>query len=157
MPAAIALAVPDTVSLPTMTRRFDIPDLDRHKMWLLPRLYKAYPHLNERSLIGWLRSVIYSNEYLFLFQDDAVALAQCMSAHTMQPKPVVEERFVFVRDIESKEQAEAASEFYTQFAVWAKHHGAEVVIVEEMSDVPHEQIGKKLGRIFTRQQLFGRV
>lgn len=143
------------VSVVTAIRRFDIPDLDRYGHWFVPRLLKAYPHLNERSLVGWLRTIVYSNEFMFLCQDHSVALAQCMAAHTLSPKPVIEERFVFVENSDNKEQLAAASGFYDHFARWAKHHGAEVVTIMEMSDVPQELL--KLGRVFIRQQHFARI
>ena len=142
---------------PLNIRRFEIPDLDRHGQWVLPRLLTAYSHLNDRSAIGWLRSVIYNNEFLFLFADHAVGLAQVMSAHTLAPKPVVNERFVWVQDPNNAQHLADAAQFYTHFHVWAQHLGAEVMIVEEMTDVPHEMVREKVGRIYNRQQQFARV
>lgn len=153
-PQVVAAPVP---LLNTTSRRFDVPDLDRHGLWLLPRLKQAYPHLNDRGVLSWIRNIVFVNDYLFICQENAVALAQVVSAHTLSPKPIVEERFVWVKDKENKEQVAAAACFYEDFARWAKHNGAETLVVEEMSDVPHEMVKEKLGRVFTRQVQFARV
>lgn len=137
--------------------KFALPDLDRHAAWLLPRLRQAWPHLNERALIGWLRGLIYSNEFLFVTQPHAVALAQMIGSHTLSPKPIVQERFVWVEDRENKAWVNDAAAFYPRIKEWAKALGAEQVIVEEMSDVPHDLIAKAAGRVFKREQQFVRV
>src|SRR5579864_8355295 len=134
-------AVPLPTRAPLVVRRFELPDLTRHA-WIVPRIAKAYPHLTERTTAGWLTGLIYSSEYLFLYQEHAVALAQLVRSHTLSPAPVVHERFVFA---ESEDHMDAAAEFYTEFARWAKHHGARTIIVEELSDVLHEKVREKLG------------
>lgn len=143
--------------LNTASRRFDVPDLDRHGLWLIPRLKQQYPHLNERGLLSWIRNIVFVNDWHFICQGTAVALAQCVSAHTLNPKPIIQEHFVWVQDRENKEQLAAAACFYEDFARWAKHHGADVLTVGENSDVPPELIKEKLGRLFIRQQQFARV
>jgi hypothetical protein len=94
-----------------------------------------------------------SNEFLFLYQDHAVALATAARPHPLAPKPVVQEIFVLA---EKEHEAEAAV-MYDEFARWARGLGIDTVVVEEMSDVPHDMIKEKLGRIFTRQQQFARL
>ena len=138
-------------------RRFDTADLSTHGAWILPRMVATYPHLNERAAASLLQTVNYSNEWRFLYQDHSVALAQVMAAHSLSARPVVHERFVWCEDKENKEWVKAAAEFYTEFLRWAKSLSAEAIIVEENSDVPHEMIKEKLGRIYTRQQQFARV
>lgn len=137
-------------------RRFQLPDLTTHGAWVLPRLEQAFT-MNERMAATWLRSLIYSNEALFLFNLDCVALAQVETVNTLQPKPVVRERFVWCRDQADKEQQKQAAQFYDLFRDWAKHQGAEIMIVEELTDVPHELIRARLGRVFTREQKFARI
>jgi hypothetical protein len=137
------------------TRRFSLADLSQHGKWILPRLLQALPHLgHERNAAGWLTSKVSSNEFLFLYQPNAVALAQVTYDETLDAKPLVRERFVWAQ---SPEHVEAAANFYDDIAQWAKSLGASVIIVEESSDVPHEVVREKLGRIFTRQQQFARV
>ncbi|MFA5897719.1 MAG: hypothetical protein WC829_01270 [Hyphomicrobium sp.] len=140
-----------------LIRRFDTADLSQHGAWVVPRMLQAFPHLNERGVASFLQTIIYNNEYLLLFSDDGIALAQVMSAHTLTAKPVVQERFVWVADKEDKDQIKRGAEFYVEFYRWAKTHGAEVIVVEENTDIPHELIKEKLGRIFTRQQQFARL
>ena len=80
-----------------------------------------------------------------------------MSAHSLDAKPIVHERFVWVQNPEDKDQVKHAAAFYTEFLKWAKMLSAEVIIVEENTDVPHELVKERLGRIFQRQQQFARV
>lgn len=138
-------------------RRFDTADLTTHAAWIIPRMMKAFPHLSERSVAGFLQTILYNNEYRIMYLDHGVALAQVMSAHSLDASPIVYERFVWVENPEDKEQVKAAAEFYVEFSCWAKHLGAVVMIVEENTDVPHDLIKEKLGRIFTRQQQFARI
>ena len=145
------------VSPVPVIRRFDTADLSRHGAWIMPRMLQAYPHLNERGVATFLQNIIYNNEYLLLYSDNGVALAQVMSAHSLDAKPIVYERFVWVENKEDPEQIKHAAEFYTEFYRWAKSQSAAVIIVEENTDVSHDMIKEKLGRIFTRQQQFARV
>lgn len=140
-----------------IVRRFEIPDLDRHAKWIMPRLMAAFPHLNERAVAGFLSSIIYQNDYLFLYQPHGVALALVLSSNTLNPKPVIWEQFVWVEDPNDKEQVAQAAVFYDHFAKWGKSMGVEVMIVEEMTDVPHDAIKNAIGRIFNRQQQFVRL
>lgn len=134
-------------------RRFQLPDLDRHGRWLVERLSKAYPHRTERELMGWLRGLLYSNEFMFLYQDHAVALAVMTRAHPLEQKPIVQEMFVFAKEGHDRE----AVAFYGEFVRWAKNMGVETIIVEAMSDVSHDAIKEKMGRLFTRQVVFARL
>ncbi len=138
----------------TDIRRFQIPDLDRHGAWMIPRIIRAHPHLDNRTLIGWLRALVYNNECLFLYQPNSVALAQVERAHTLNPRPIVRERFVFARDDKHTEEASA---FYERFATWARQMGCDTLIVCEMTDVPEDKVKKILGRLFTRPQVFAKV
>ena len=149
MPAVTAKIVD-----PSSLRRFQVPDLDRHRGWMIARLKTAYPHLNDANLVGWIRNVIYNAEYLFLYQDNSAALFQVKSSHTLRPEPLVQESFVFCEDKANAEYVEQAANFYTEVAKWAKHQGARTIVVEELTDVPHEMIKDRLGRLLTRQQVF---
>ena len=152
--AAVALERPG-IERPAISR-FELGDLPRHGGWLIPRLVAAL-ELPEQRLAGWLRSMIESNEYLFLVQEHSVALAEMQRANGLADKPIVRERFVLIEDIESAAQQKEAADFYDEFKRWAKNLGAEIIIVGELSNVPQDMIKDKLGRIFTRQQLFARV
>lgn len=138
-------------------RRFDTADLSRHGKWILPRMLQTYRHMNDRAAATFLQNIQYNNEYLFLYSETGVALAQTMSAHSLDAKPIVYERFVWVENKDDPEQIKQAAAFYHEFSKWAKSQSAEVIIVEENTDVPHDMIKEKLGRIFSRAQQFARV
>lgn len=144
---------------PPLMRRFELPDIDRHGVWLFERLKAIYPHLNDRSINGWLRSVLYSNEFKFLYQDNAVGLMQVVGAHTLAPVPIIEERFVFCRERENLNHIQEAAYFYADFRNWAKHHGAQVMTVGEFSDVPPDLIKERLDgvRLFNKETKFIRL
>lgn len=156
MPAqAAALASVESPAL----RRFQLPDLGRHGGWMMKRLLLAYPHLNDRHLQGWLKGLVYSNEFMFLYQNHSVALAQRVHTHTLAPKPIIQERFVFAEDPKNPAHIAEAAEFYDHFARWAKQQGIDTILVEEMSDVPHEDVKKvkSMGRLFERKQIYARI
>ena len=136
-------------------RRFEIPDIDRHGRWILKRLLKVYPHLGEAQIVGWLRGLVYSPEFMFLYQDYAVGLAQRGQEHSLAPKPVLYERFVFAQE---GHEADAVV-MYGEFAKWAKHQGIDTIILApEMSDVKPELLKDcGFGRIFTREQRFAKL
>jgi hypothetical protein len=136
-------------------RRFQLPDLDTHGRWIIARLLKVYPHRAERDLIGFLRSIIFNNSYMFLYADHGVALATVAQTNPLAPKAHVEEIFVWAAPGHAPE---LAASFYVDFARWTRSQGLDVLIVEEQSDVPHETIKATLDkRLFTRQVQFTRV
>lgn len=139
-------------------RRFETPDIDRHGLWLIPRLKLKYAHLNDRGILSWLRSgLMVSNEFMFLYHEFAVGLVQIESSHTLAPKPIAREHFVWAKDKTVPEHVIAATALYNRFAIWAKGKGCEVMVVEEDTDVPHEALKENLGRLFARQQQFARL
>lgn len=150
--AEAALKLPEE-TIPPAIRRFEIPDLQKHGGWIIQRLYKARPSLNERQIMTWLKGCTYSNEYSFLYQEHAVGMAQIVREETLDSRPIVRERFVFAEE----GFAPQAAVFYSNWKTWAGHLGAEMMIVEELSDVPHEMIRPHLGRIFERKVLFARL
>ena len=138
-------------------RRFSVPDLSEHGAWVMARFLENYPHLVERNIAGFLRGLVFNNECMFLYQPNAVGLAQVDRGQTLSPVPVVRERFVFARDTQYVEEA---SFMYLEFDRWARQLGADTLLVcEGMTDVPPEIIAKRLGgrRIFTREQRFLKV
>ncbi len=143
----------NSVARPALVRRFEIADLSRHGGWIIKRLQQARPTLSDAQVMSWLKGVIYSSEFLFLYQPHGCALAQTVREETLENKPVVRERFVFA---EEGHAAEAAS-FYDEFLQWAKRQQIATIIVEEMTDVPHDLIKERLGRLFERKQIFARL
>ncbi len=148
---------PISLVLGSDMRRFELPDLDRHGRWFLPRFLKEFPHLNERSAIGFLRGIIYSNEFLFLFQEKGVALAQMMGSGGLEPDPIVWERFVWVEDPANVDQQRAAAFFYSRMVTWAKQMGVSVIHVENHTDVGHDLIKAQVGRVYETAQKYIRT
>lgn len=137
-----------------LIRRFTHADLSEHGGWIAKRMLKMLPALNEQQVRGWVASLVSSNDYLFLYQKHAVALAQVLYGETPGGAPVIRERFVFAEE----GHVDEAAEFYAEFKRWAKGLNADVILVEEMTDVSHDKIKEVLGgRLFTRQQVFARV
>lgn len=142
--------------LPNTIRRFYEADLCTHT-WIMARLMERYPLQNERALATFLRGLLNSNEHLFLYNDNGCALAQVIRTFTLDAEPIVQERFVWCADPNNALQTSAAAEFYAEFDRWAKSMGISKMFVEEWTDVPHDKIREKLGRLFTQQLIFARV
>lgn len=143
---------------PCVIRRFEMPDMSQHGAWVSERLMASYPHLKQGMLYGWLNSILYSREFLFLYQPHAVALAQTFSGHTLAPRPVIREWFVFAQDRENAAHIEEAARFYPDFARWAKAQDAEAITFSELSDVPPDKIKASLGlRVFEKTQLYAKL
>jgi hypothetical protein len=157
MAEVLKVAPAPVLTVPAEVRRFDLPDIDRHGSWFLPRFLKEFPHLNERAAIGFIRSCLYDNEYLFLYQDKAVALFQAVASGGFDPAGIVWERFVWVENPSDAEQQRAAAMFYPRALKWAQQKGVEVVHVDNSTDVNRELIKTAAGRVFETTQAFLRV
>lgn len=157
------MALPAQVMEPEISqqvypRRFELPDLSQHGGWMLKRLLAKYKHLTEQQLAGWLRGIIYSNEFFCQWLPHAVALFQVERAHTLNPQPLIREHFVWALDPKNPDHINEAAEFYTAVLQWARSQNAGTIIVEENSDVPHELIKSKCeARVFSREQKFVRL
>jgi len=138
-------------------RRFEEADLNTHGSWVMKRLIDRYPHHNERFMATFLRGLIYSNEYLFLFQDHSVCLAQMVRTKTLDAMPVVQELFVWAEDKDNALYCLEAANFYDRMLEWAKGLGVKQIIVEEDSDVSHEKIKERMGRVYSAQIQFVRL
>ena len=138
-------------------RRFELADLTSHGPWLMKRLCAKRPDLTEQAIAGWLRGRVYDNEHMFLYQDNAVALAQIIHSPGLKLVKVVQEHFIWVRNREDKAQLENAADFYTHMQVWARRMGAERIIVCEDTDVPKTLIQQRLGRVYDTTVSHARV
>jgi hypothetical protein len=152
-----AIAEKFEVVEPPFIRRFERPDIDHHAAWFVPRLLKSYPHLTERSVYTWLLNILDSNEFMFLFQDHGIALAQVVQ-YGLRSEAIVEEQFVWCDDPTDKDTIADISYFYEHFYEWAKRKGLSTVVVEESSDVPHDLVRERLNkRLFERKLIFAKV
>ena len=141
----------------TFVRRFEVADLTTHGPWLLKRFMQKRPDLAEGQIAGWLRGRIYDNEHLFLYQDNAVAMAQLIHAPGLKMVKVVQEHFVWVKDKGDKDQIDCAADFYDHMKVWAQRLGAERIIVCEDTDVPKSVIQQRIGRVYDTTVSHARV
>ena len=138
-------------------RRFEIPDLTTHGPWLLKRFMQKRQDLSEGQIAGWLRGRIYDNEHLFLYQDNAVAMAQLIHAPGLKMVKVVQEHFVWAKNRDDKSQIEFVADFYDHIKGWAKRLEAERIIVCEDTDVPKSVIQQRLGRVYDTTVSHARV
>ncbi len=130
-------------------RRFEQADLTTHGPWLMKRFMLKLPDVREQYIGGYLRGLVADNEHLFLYQDNAVALAQIVHNPGLKMVKVVQERFVWIKNREDRGQQEQAADFYVHFKAWAGRLGAERINVREDSDVPKSMIESRLGcRLF---------
>lgn len=141
-------AVKIEIREPAFMRRFEVADLSRHGPWLLKRFAMKFPDLTEQQIGGYLRGLTTANASQFLYQENAVALAEVTFSAGIKRSMIVQERFVWVEDRNDKEQLEAAADFYDMMKQWSKGLGAERIIVCEDSDVPKPLIEARLGRLF---------
>ena len=142
---------------PPFIRRFERPDIDKHAAWFIPRMVKAFPHLNERSIYTWLLNILTSNEFMFLYLEHGIALAQTVQ-FGLSAEAVVQEQFVWVENPMDKEMVADAAHVYPHFHEWARRKGLTVLIVCENSDVPRDLVSDALrARLFDKKQSFVKV
>lgn len=139
-------------------RRFYTADLTEQGSWIMARLLKLFPNQNERSIIGWLNSVLDNNEFLCLYQPGCVCFAERMAPDRLSAKFVVREIFVWCEDPQDAQQQQNAAEFYPRMAEWAKFQNIEKMIICERSDVPVSLIRDKFeNRLHDFKTYFVRV
>lgn len=134
-------------------RRFHSADLTTHGPWLFARLAKGL-NLDEWRVAGWLRGTFTSNEFMILYQEHSVALAQLVRGDLLDGTPTIHVKFVLA---ESEAYVEEASRFYETFRQWGESLGAKVLVLEDLTDVPEAAIKKAVGSVFVKQQMFARV
>jgi hypothetical protein len=138
-------------------RRFEVADLSKHGPWLLKRFAAKFPDLTESQIGGYLRGLTTANASMFLYQENAVALAEVVYSAGIKRSMIVQERFVWVEDRTDKDQLEDAADLYDHMRAWAQGLGAERIIVCEDSDVPKTLIEQRLGRLFDTKISHARI
>jgi hypothetical protein len=151
-------AVAEKVETPhTITsRNFVLPDWTDTRNWLLPRLKVKWPHLQDIQIDGWIRSIIDGRDFMLIRTDNAVACAQ-MVKDSLSPVPEVIEKFVIAKSRENGDHVEECMHLYGDLVRWAKNVGARDFTIEQFTDVKHEIIAARLGRVFDRETKFLRV
>lgn len=138
-------------------RRFERADINKHADWLIPRLLVFLPHLTPTGLHGWLLNILSSNEFMFLYQDKSVALAQ-MIPDSPRPGNIIQEVFVWCKDPKDEAQVQDAAYFYDHFQNWAKRRDIQTLMIENSTDIPRKLIGDVTGRrVFETKVAYMRV
>lgn len=131
--------------------RFDLGDIDRMGMWLVKRIREMFKDADDRTVIGWMRSCIQSNEYMFLCSEDAVGLA-VMLREPLHRQPIVDEIFVVVRNGATHEGVA----IYREIKRWAGAVGARRCQVRVEGDVPRDMIKTVFGMIYIYEVCYGK-
>ena len=137
-------------SSPSGTERFFIADIDRVGTWLVKRIRERYAFMDERQILTWLRSVMSSNEWLFIKTQHAVGLAN-MQRMPMRMVPFVQEVFVLIMDANEESQIEEGLNIYRHFRKWADSMSASELRVDIFSDVPLKYQKKEFGQLYLRE------
>ncbi len=112
----------ETVEEVVTVRRFNIPDLEKHGLWLFEKLQEQFKELQlaPTHLTAWIRGAIETNSYYFVCTDKAVGLAQA-NHRPLTPRPYVDVIFVH-----SMDQSDISHEpaIYQAMQRWGKGMGA---------------------------------
>jgi hypothetical protein len=126
-------------------RRFILPDLDELGIWLLGRLRKNRPCMNDRSYVSWLRSCMESSEFHFIRSKSAVGMAQRVNG-PMDQKILVKENFIYAKPGGEDE----AAQIYREFTSWTENIGAHEYVLSFDSDVDKKEVERYMGNIVYR-------
>ena len=135
---------------PVFSRFSPTSDLVKNGVWISDRVREVWTHLNERTVLGWLRSSAESNENFFVKTSHAVSLFRAVH-NALNPNPSVEEIFVFVDDRKNKQSIQEGAAHYAEARRWGRNMQATSMIVGNHSDVPMPMIRSVLGTIETSQ------
>lgn len=131
---------------PRGTRRFYLADIDEMGLWILKRLKERYTFLDDKTSLGWLRSCMDRNDFLFMRTDHTVGLA-VVGHIPLMAVPYVQEVFVFIRDPDDPNQLREGQEIYRHFRQWAASMNAKELRLDIFSDLPMSYIKNLLGEI----------
>lgn len=154
-------------------RRFGLPDLNDSAAWLIPRLQRSWPHLQNQNIFGWFRGIIDSSEYFFVRTDHAVTLVQQIHEKLLA-QPIVREHFTLaMRSAEPGHPGyvDEAVFLYGEIRQWAFRVGAAEVHLQNywdekehpeqaaarLTDVPRDMVKGQFGRLFLRETYFAKI
>ena len=145
---ALTLSEP-VVAYAATTRRVARADVEQLRHWLCQRLAKRYPERNQDAIYIWLVQAVDSNEYHFVRNDRAIALAG-IQYRVMKPARVVEE-FAFELGYDGSEEVQpdrtVSASLYPEILRWAKGMGAKQVLLLEFSDSTLAATEKTVGEL----------
>lgn len=139
-------------------RRYQTADIQKHAIWLFPRMARAFPHMSQQTQYTWLLNVLQNNNDLLpLFHEKGIAFFQSVSTLIL-PNSHIEELFVWVEDATDPEQMRAGAAFYKHVYEWATTRGLQTVMIENNTDISRKAILEVTGRrVFEAKQAFMRV
>ena len=146
------MAVVEVFPTPSFSRFSSTADLVKYGVWLSDRLRTVWNHLNERSVLGWLKGCAESNEFFFIKSVHAVSMFRVYH-RALDPKPSIEEIFVFVDDADNRTAIHEGAAHYGEVKRWAKGMEAREIQVGCHSDIPRPLIEGFLGRITAQEKL----
>lgn len=153
MPSELRERAPDK----PFTRRFERGDTQRHAEWFIPRLAAFLPQLTPGALQGWLAAIADSSDFMFLYQERAIGLAQLVP-DSPRPGFTVQEVFVWAKNPNDETNVAEAAHFYEHFVEWARRKEAATIVVEIATDVPRKVITAESGRrVFETKVAYLRV
>lgn len=101
-------------------RRFGLPDLQTHGLWLYEKLQKRFPHVAQSHLTAWICGAIETNQFFFICTDKAVGMAQA-NHRPLEPVPFVD--VVFVESIDAADRSHEPA-IYRDMTRWGKSMNA---------------------------------
>lgn len=135
---------------PIFSRFSPTTDLIKSGVWVSDRVRQKWSHLNERTVLGWLKGCAESNENLFIKSLHSVSMFRTVH-NALDPKPSIEEIFVFVDDPQNKQAINEGAANYGEMRRWAQGMGAERAVVGQNTDIPISMIRSVLGSVETSQ------
>lgn len=142
----------------TQVRRVSRADVEELRHWLVGRLAKAAQTYNRDAIYTFLVQALDSNEYLFIRNDRAVAMAAVQS-RPLRPLRVTE-MFCYAIGYEPDDQsdeptvfrseaAQSAATLYPAIKAWAKGLGAAQCYLLDHSDTTPYHVEKVFGALAT--------
>lgn len=132
--------LPDT-KIVSVVSRFTLPDFSSRGPWLLEKLKPLWPQMNANNYTNHLAFYMNSNEFIFIKNDDAVALGM-RQQKPFETAPYVEAIFGFVDDY--KRNGPKLMQLYREMIRWGKTLGATEFRPGHISDIPHGRLKEML-------------
>lgn len=131
------------------THRFFLPDFSELGVWLIGRLKQKHPTMTDAGLMSWLRSLIQSQDYLFIRRGSAVLLAQQIR-EGVDAGIIVKVLFSFCQSGNEQDGAYLFDDLHR----WATGLGAREVMIGDNNDISQTLIEEVLGKIQKRTVLY---
>lgn len=109
---------PETVEEVVTVRRFNLPDLERHGLWLFEKLQDQFKnlHIAQNHMTAWIRGAIETNTFYFICTDKSVGMAQA------NHRPLISQPYVDVIFVHSMDENDTSHEpaIYQAMERWGR-------------------------------------